>query len=321
DITKKTVATGSITPRREIQLKPRVSGILQRVAVVPGDVVEKGDLIAEIRIVPDVAALTRAEGALRQAQIQLKGAELEYRRGQRLEKKGLASDAELTELKLQYDLRRAELAAARADLRVVRDGAVRSSEVMNTEVRATVKGTVLEVPVEVGASVIEANNFNEGTTIAAVADMNDMIFIGFVDEAEVDKIRPKMPVNIRIGAIEDKLFRGELETIAPKGQTANGAVQFEVRAALGEVGDALIRAGYSANAEIVLEHREQVLAIRESFLQFDGDRVFVEVQASSGRYEQVELDLGVSDGIVVEVKRGLGADARVKMPSSGKATM
>ncbi|MCA9620661.1 MAG: efflux RND transporter periplasmic adaptor subunit, partial [Myxococcales bacterium] len=248
DIVKKAVATGSIVPRREVQIKPRVSGIVRKLHVQPGDVIEADALIAEIQIVPDMAALTRAEANVRQANIALKHAKLELERSTRLGDKGLVSARELSEMKLAADLRRAELASASEELKVVREGAARQSGTSNTMVRSTVAGTVLEVPVEEGGSVIESNTFNEGTTIASVADMGDMIFLGRVDEADVDKIRTGMDVVIKIGAIDGHDFSGKLEYIAPKGATIEGAIQFEIKAALGSTDGQVIRAGYSANA-------------------------------------------------------------------------
>lgn len=190
-----------------------------------------------------------------------------------------------------------------------------SAEATNTKVRSTVRGTVLEVPIERGMSVIETNNFNEGTTIATVADMNDMIFLGRVDEAEVDKIRSGMAVVVEIGAIDGKTFDAILEYIAPKGQDVEGAIQFEIKAALAPTKDATIRAGYSANAEIVLDRRDEVLAVEESLLQFEGEAAYVEVETAPGTFERRDLELGLSDGIHIEVKSGVEEGAKIKRPA------
>ncbi len=321
DIVKKAVATGKIVPRREVQIKPRVSGIIKKLFVAPGDVVAADALIAEIQIVPDMAALTRAEATLRAARIAVKHARGELRRGDGLADKGLLSQRDLAQLRLDHDLRRADVAGAQEQLRVVREGAARKSDkTASTKVRSTVAGTILEVPVEVGGSVIESNTFNEGTTIASVADMGDMIFLGHVDEADVGRIKLGMEVNIRIGAIDDAKFAGKLEYIAPKGQELEGAVQFEVKSSVSVSGDDVIRAGYSANAEIVLERRTQVLAINESLLKFDGDQTYVEVEISPGVFERRDLDLGVSDGIHIEVKGGVDEAAKIKQPETKKKT-
>lgn len=326
DITKKAVATGSIVPRREVMIKPRVSGIVKELFVKPGDLVKEGALIAEIKIVPNMAALTQAESAVHKARIAVTHAEAELRRAERLGDGGLLSQRALSERKLDYDLRKAEVAAASSQLQVVREGASKTTDdTANTRVRSTVSGTVLEVPVEQGGSVIESNNFNEGTTIAAVADMGDMIFQGRIDEAEVDKIRTGMEVVIKIGAIDERRFAAKLEYIAPKGKVFEGGIQFEIKAALERVDDALIRAGYSANAEIVLARKEKVLAIRETLLSFEGDKPYVQIEVAPDRFERRDLELGISDGIHIEVVGGLDAQARILLPevapsASAKAT-
>lgn len=320
DIIKKAVATGKIVPRREVQIKPRVSGIIKALFVKPGDVVENGTLIAEIRIIPDMAALTRAEATVRSAHIAIKHATAELKRGEELADKGLMSKRDLAQMKLDRDLKKADLAAAEEQLRVVREGAAnKADKTASTKVRSTVAGTVLEVPVEVGGSVIESNNFNEGTTIASVADMRDMIFLGHVDEADVGRIAAGMDVNIRIGAIDEEKFAGKLEYIAPKGVELEGAVQFEIKAALTAKKGQVIRAGYSANAEIVLERRDQVLAISESLLRFDGDAAYVDVEVAPGQFERRDVELGVSDGIHIEVKGGVDASTRIRQPDTKKS--
>ena len=315
DIVRKAVATGSIVPRHEIFIKPRVSGVVQTVYVKPGDEVEKGALIADIKIVPDMAALTRAEAQVRSARIAVKHAKTELERAERLLDRGLVSRRELSERKLDHDLRKAELGAAVNQLQVVKEGAARrSDETTNTKVRSTVGGTILEVPVEVGGSVIESNNFNEGTTVATVANMGDMIFLGRIDEADVDKIRTGMDVNIKIGAIDKKKFPALLEYIAPKGVVQDGAVQFEIKAALKPTNGTLIRAGYSANAEIVLERADKVLAVKESLLQFEDDKPFVEIEVGPSEFERRDLEVGLSDGINIEIKGGVDESSKIKLP-------
>jgi len=315
DIVKKAVATGSIVPRREVSIKPRVSGIVKMLQVEPGDHVEQGTLIAEIQIVPNMAALTQAEAAVHKARIAVKHAQVELHRAERLSGGGLLSQRALSERKLDHNLRRAELQAATSQLQVVKEGASRSrGDKANTKIRSTVAGMVLEVPVEEGGSVIESNNFNEGTTIATVADMGDMIFLGRIDEADVDKIRTGMAVKIRIGAIDERQFEGKLEYIAPKGSQIEGAIQFEIKAALTVPKDVVIRAGYSANAEIVLEEKPKVLAVSESLLQFDGEQPYVEVETGPGVYERRDLTVGISDGINIEVKDGVTAESKIRHP-------
>ncbi|MEM6787243.1 MAG: efflux RND transporter periplasmic adaptor subunit [Myxococcota bacterium] len=315
DIERKAVASGSIGPRREVLIKPRVSGIVRKLHVEPGDTVAEGDLVAEIAIVPDVAQLTSAEAELDSARIALGHADREHRRAEGLLEKKLISRREMADLALTRDLRRAEVRAATRRLQVVKEGAAKGDRTANTLVRSTVAGTVLDVPIEEGASVIESNTFNEGTTVASVADMRDMVFLGLIDEADVDKLREEMAVNIRVGAIDDHVFRGTLEYIAPKGHThGGGAIQFEIRASLVPEDGFVIRAGYSATAEIVLQRREQVLSVKESLLQFDGDQAYVDVEVAPGVFERRDVQLGVSDGIDIEILEGVAPDATIRKP-------
>lgn len=317
DIVRKAVATGSIVPRREVLIKPRVSGIVKKLHVLAGQEIKEGDLIAEVTIIPDVVALTRAEGQVRSASIALTHAGLELKRSKRLFGEGLASSQELEDRQLDHDIKAAELTAANETLLVVREGAIaKSDKTSNTKIRATVSGKVLDVPVLEGSSVIESNNFNEGTTVAIIADMTDMIFLGKVDEADVGKIATGMDVSIQIGAIQNRSFDGTLEFIASKGKLVDGAIQFEVKAALKATTDVVIRAGYSANAGIVLEKRSQVLALNEKLLQFEGDQAFVEVRVAEGVFERRNIDVGISDGIKIEVKGGVTADDEIKVPAA-----
>ena len=316
DITRKAVATGSIVPRREVLIKPRVSGILSKIYVLPGQQIKEGDLIAEVKIIPDVVAVTHAEGQARSADIAQKHADIELRRAQKLSEEGVLSARDLEGRRLDFDLKKAELAAAFETLQVVREGAIaKSDSSSNTKIRATVAGVVLDVPVEEGASVIASNSFNEGTTVAAVADMNDMIFVGKVDEADVGKIKTGLSVTIQIGAIENRSFEGSLEYIGSKGKLVDGAIQFEVKAALKPMKDVVIRAGYSANAGIVLEQKAGVLALNEKLVQFDGDKPFVEVLVASNRFERRDITVGISDGIKIEVKSGVDGSSEIKVPS------
>jgi HlyD family secretion protein len=313
DIVRKTVATGNIVPRREVEIKPRVSGIVDKVLVVPGTHVNTGQLLATIEIVPDTARLTQARAAVKSAEINAQNAENELQRASALRKSQIMSEVEFNRVQLEFALRSEELAAARDTLQVIRKGASRSAgNSTNTEVRSTLDGMVLDVPVKEGMSVIESNTFNEGSTVAVIADMNDMIFQGHVDESEVGKIREGMDLKIRVGAIDAQIFDGTLEYIAPKGQTVDGAIQFEIKAAIAGRQDVFIRAGYSANADIVLDRASQVLAIDESLLQFDDGKPFVEVEVVPQRFERRPIEVGISDGIHIQVVNGLTATDTVK---------
>lgn len=315
-IVQKTVATGAVVPRKEVEIKPQVSGIVDELFVEPGARVERGDMIARIAIIPNMVSLNDAENRVNQAKIGMDNARLDLERNHRLRDEGILSVAEFQRYELAFDEAREELGAAINNLDLIKKGTLAASEsTSNTLVRATIAGMVLEVPLEEGDSVIEANTFNAGTTIATVADMSELIFEGKVDESEVGKLGPGMELLLNIGAIEDHQFGAVLEHIAPKGIEENGAIQFEIRAALHEQNDAFIRANYSANADIVLDRRDDVLAIDEALLQFEDDKPFVEVEVADQRFEKRYVEVGLSDGIHIEVLDGLSQDDRIKKPS------
>jgi HlyD family secretion protein len=315
-IIKKTVATGSVVPRKEVEVKPQVSGIVDRLYVESGDTVKKGDLIARIRIIPNMVTLNNAENRVEMGRINLDSARRELERNRKLKQDGAISDSVFRGFELDFESARQEVTASLDNLELIKRGSTaKTGDNSNTVVRATIGGMVLEVPLEEGDSVIEANTFNDGTTIATVADMDELIFEGKVDESEVGKIRPGMELLLTIGAIEGEEYRAKLEHIAPKGIEENGAIQFEIRAAMHQQGEYVIRANYSANADIVLDRRDDVLAIKEALLQFDGETPYVEVQTSPQTFERREIELGLSDGITIDVVSGLTEDDEVKNPS------
>jgi HlyD family secretion protein len=320
DLVKKTVATGAIVPRQEVEIKPRVSGVLDTVDVQPGQRVKQGDRIAKIRIIPNAQNLNRAETDLRARRITLDNAKRELDRSQAAFDRGILSDLDLTRARNEHALAQQAVDAAASELEIVRNGETRgTAKESNVIVTSTVAGMVIDVPVKAGFSVIETNNFNAGTTIATVADMSDMIFQGQVDESEVGKIKEGMALKIKIGALEEPVV-GKLEYIAPKGKQVEGAIQFEIKAAIVQRPDAFIRAGYSANADIVLDERKGALAIREALVQFEGGKPFVEVETAPQLFVRREVKLGLSDGINVEVLGGVGADARIKLPANAGPT-
>ena len=312
-IVKKTVATGSVVPRKEIAIKPQVSGIVDKVYVEPGQVVTEGDLVAKVTIIPNMASLSAAENRLNRSRISLENAQTEYNRNRQLFQEGVVSEASFKVWEIELKNAKEEVAAAEDNLAVIREGARKKSAYStNTLVKATSSGMVLEVPVEEGDSVIEANTFNDGTTIAAIADMDEMIFEGKVDESEVGNLQEGMELLLTVGAVEKEQFRATLEYIAPKGVEEEGAIQFEIRAAMDLKDNVFIRANYSANADIVLDKREDVLAIQESWLQFDDDGTFVEVETGDQDFEARRVETGLSDGIVIEVLDGLTEEDRIK---------
>jgi HlyD family secretion protein len=317
DIVRKAVATGSIVPREEVAVKPLVSGIVDELYVEAGQRIDKGKVIAKVRVIPDMSRLSDAESRVNRARIALSDAEREHRRQQSLFDDGTSPRADLDRAEIALAQAREEVAAAKSALDIVRSGtSERVARAATTMVPATIAGTVLDVPVKVGGSVIQANNFNEGTTIASVADMSDMIFEGKVDESEVGKIRPGMELLLTVGALPDAEIHATLEHIAPKGVEENGAIQFEIRAAVENQADLFLRANYSANADIVLDKREDVLAIDEGLLQFDGEQAYVEIETGPQQFERRDVETGLSDGIQIEIVSGIGADDKIKQPNT-----
>jgi HlyD family secretion protein len=314
DVVKKTVATGSVVPRFEIDIKPQVSGIIDELFVEAGDKVEKDQVVARIKIIPDMVTLNTAETRLNRAKINFEDSKNDFERQQGLFDKNVISYEEYKNAKVTYDSSKEELAAAENNLELIKNGVTKKAETTtNTLVRSTITGTVLDVPVKVGNSVIQSNTFNDGTTIATVANMNDIIFEGKVDETEVGKISSGMPIKLEIGAIEKEKFQAELEYISPKGVEENGAIQFEIKASVQLQEGQFIRAGYSANANIVLDRKDSVLVIPEGLLKFENDSSFVEVQtATEQQFEKRFVQTGLSDGINIEITNGLKKDDKVK---------
>ena len=315
DIVVKTVATGAIVPRVEVEIKSRVSGVVRTIDVEPGDQVETGMLLSTIQIIPDSASLNNAQANVRTARIELDAASQELERARALSAKSALSAAELQRVERDHDLARQGYNAALSNLQIVKEGATRGSGNVSTEVRSTVDGMVLTVDVEEGQSVTETNTFNAGTTVASVADMTDMVFEGTLDESEVGRIREGMPLEITVGALQERVIEGTLEYISPKGIVVDGAVQFEIRAAIRPEADLFIRAGSSATADIVLDRREQVLTVDEKALRFEGDEVLVDVQTSAGEFETRTVEVGLSDGIRIEVLGGVGSEDQLRAGS------
>jgi HlyD family secretion protein len=318
DIVKKTVATGSIVPRQEVEVKPKISGVLVHLedACKPGTIVVKDQKLGEIQIIPDPMGLNAAENSVRTAQIAFDQAKTELDRNEKLFQQGVVAQADLAQFQTTYNLRRQDLNNANANLQLQREGQIRGSGKSNVIITATVAGMITDVPVKEGFSVIQANNFNIGTTIATIANMQDMIFDGNVDESEVGKVKEKLPLQIKIGALEDQVFDGNLEYISPKGKEIDGAIQFEIKASITPKKDVFIRAGYSANAEIVLDQRKGALSIREAVVQYEDGKPFVEVETSPQTFVKKSVELGLSDGIHVEVKSGVTDKDRIKIPPS-----
>lgn len=312
DIVRKTVATGKIVPRKEIAVKSRVPGVIEEVYVEAGQKIQKGDQIAKIELLPDLAFLSSAESELEKARINLANAKRDYERQYALFQEKLISELDFNRYELQYRLAEEAARGAENNVALIRDGASKKSGKVSNIVQATVTGVLLDVPVKEGGFVIQSNTFNEGTTIATIANMDDMIFEGRVDESEVGKLKEGMPLELRVGAIGDPRFTAHLEYIAPKGFEDQGTIKFEIRAAVTLSEDTFLRAGYSANADIVLEKRDQVLAVNEANLIVDNNKTFVEVQTAPQQFVRREVATGLSDGINIEILDGLQKDETIK---------
>ena len=314
-IEEKIVATGSVVPEDEVNIVPQISGIIDEIFIEEGDVVVAGDLLAKIKVVPNEQALNSAEGRVKTSRIILNNSSKEFDRNKKLFDKGVISEQDFNSVELRYNQDQQNLENALSDLQIIRLGSVGGSALTNTNVRTTVSGTVLQVPVEKGDQAIEANTFNPGTTIATVADLNKMIFEGRVDEGEVGKLKIGMDLIISLGAIEEKEYKAILTLIAPKGIEVAGAIQFKIEGEVFLDDEYLIRAGYSANATIITDVKEDIWSVNESLLQFDNTtkKAFVEVQISGQKFERRDVELGISDGVYTEVIGGITENDNIKI--------
>jgi HlyD family secretion protein len=312
----KTVATGNVEPRYEVLIKPQISGIISELFKEAGQTVASGEIIARIKVIPEMVQLNSAESRVKLSEISLKQVEETYKRDEQLFRQNVIAQEEFDASKAAYLKAKEERDNAQNALEIIRDGIAKNSSVASTtQIRSTITGMILDVPVKVGNSVIQSNNFNDGTTIASVANMNDMIFRGNVDETEIGRIHEGMPIKLTIGAMESRVFDATLEYVSPKGVDKNGAIQFEIKAAIRIPGDAFIRAGYSANAEIVLKRAEDVWTIPESAVEFHGDSAFVQIlkqEKPEQIFERHPVTTGLSDGIKIEIKEGLAPDNRIR---------
>ena len=317
-IQKTTIITGKIEPRNEVNVKPQISGIISELYKEPGDRVNAGDVIAKVKVIPDMGQLSSAEMRVRLSEINLKQAQVDFQREENLYNQKLVSADEFDKSKQALDQAKHEKVAAEDALQVVRDGVSKSNaSASSTLIRSTISGIILDIPVKVGNSVILSNTFNDGTTIATVANMNDLIFRGNIDETEVGQLVYGMNMKITIGALQDLSFDAALEYISPKAVESNGANQFEIKAAVKLSEGSKIRAGYSANAEIILASAPKVLSIRESAIEFSGDTTYVYVVKGDGKnktYERKQVETGLSDGVNIEIKKGITDKDKVRGP-------
>ncbi len=318
DIVKTSVASGKVEPRDEVNIKPQIQGIITELYVEAGDKVKQNDPIAKVAVIPDMAQLNNAQSNVRTAQLTLEETQREHARLETLHEKGLVSHEEYEKSRNALDKAIEQRHAAQDQLDIVTDGiSKRSGKINTTIVRSTISGTVLDVPVKIGTSVINANSYNEGTTVASVADMGDIIFRGNIDETEVGRLRQGMHIDLTIGAIQGITLPATLEYVSPKGVESNGAILFEIKAAAQIPDSVVIRAGYSANAKIEFERHSQVLAVQETALEFQGDSTYV-YRLTSGEndvpqtFERIPVEVGLSDGLYIEVNRGITRDMKLR---------
>ena len=372
DVIKKAVASGSIKPRQEVNIKPQVSGVVDKLYVEAGEMVKKGQKLALIKLIPSEVNINSAKSNLELAKIRYTDATREMTRQRKINTEkldiqqaeanytvaknelvrqetlfedGVISDQELTQYKLDAELKRSiyenikisskntlaqaeieaeireqELDAARNNLQLLKEGKSSNSKQVSNVVTSTMEGMVLDVPLEEGSSVIERNNFNEGTTIAIVADMNSLIFEGNIDESDVGKLEVGMPLLLKVGAIDEEEFKGVLEFISPKGTKEEGTVNFKIRAAIQQEKEgAFLRAGYSANADIILEKRDQVITINERDIILKDDTSYVELVKGDQEFEEVQIKTGLSDGVIIEVLEGVDTTMQIKLRSDPNA--
>ncbi|MDA8937716.1 efflux RND transporter periplasmic adaptor subunit [Flavobacteriaceae bacterium] len=314
-IEDKIVATGKVLPEDEVNVVPQIAGIIQEILVEEGDEVSAGDLIARIKVVPNEQTLNSAEGRVKSAQIVLKNSEIEFGRNKALFSKEIISEQDFNSVTLRYNQDMQNLSNAKSDLQIIKLGSSGGSTITNTNVRATVSGTILEIPVKEGDQVIQANTFNAGTTIATIADLDKMIFEGQVDEGEVGKLSVDMPLVITLGAIEGKEYKAKLRLIAPKGTEVGGAIQFKIEGEVYLDDEYVIRAGYSANASIVSERKVNVTAISEALLQYDSKtkKPYVEIEISNQKFKRQDVKLGISDGVNAELISGVSKTDKIKV--------
>ena len=309
------VVTGKVIPEDEVEIKPQLNGIIEKILVEEGDTVQNGQLIAVIKVVPDERSVYGAQAQVTSSKLNLENGEKQLNRAKELFAKQIISQQEFEDAELRYNSAKENLKAAENDLEIIRNGSVAGSSTANTNIRATLSGTILEIPVEVGDQVIAANNFNAGTSVAIIADLSQMIFEGKVDEAEVGNLTNGMKIIVSMAAIPDKEFDAKLKFVAPKGTEEGGAVQFKIEAELTLDDDTFVRAGYSANGALVVNSKTDIMVIPEAVLQFDRrtQQPFVEIEISDQNFERRELETGLSDGIKVEVLSGVEMTDNIKI--------
>jgi HlyD family secretion protein len=321
DISTKAVATGTVKPREVIEIKPNISGVITQIHVKEGETVQNGALIATLKVIPNVASLNAAQQQINSAKITLTNEQVQFNRTKSLYDQGVLPKKDYDAALASYQLAQQSLKAAQNDYKIAQTGIAPGLEkYATTQIRATISGMILSIPVEIGNTVQEINNFSVGTTIATMADVNQMIFEGNVDEADVGKLKEGMPLKVMIGALPEESFVGNLNFISPSGVETNGIVQFEIKADVSLKDNVFLRANYSANAEVILAEAKNVLAIETAHIRYDDQgKPYVEVlkpgteKYDSPVFQKKILELGLSDGVYSEVKSGLKKEDKVKI--------
>lgn len=316
DLEKSTVATGKVEPRDEVLIKPQISGIIEQIYKEAGQTVKKGEVIAKVKVIPELGQLNSAESRVRMAEINFGQSQTDFSRIRKLFGDGVISNEEFEKGEVSFRQAKEELENAKDALNIIKEGITqKTASYSNTLIRSTIDGLILDVPVKEGNSVIMSNTFNDGTTIATIANMSDLIFLGQIDETEVGRLHEGMPVKLTVGAIQNYTFEATLEYISPKGVEKNGANQFDIKAAITVPDTVMIRSGYSANAEIVLARAGNVLTVPESALEFSNDSAFVWVMTDSvpeQKFVRRHVEIGMSDGIKIEIKDGVTAGDKLR---------
>ncbi len=319
NIVKTTVATGDMEARNQVELKPQVNGRVTELRVEAGDNVKEGDIVAIINVIPDMSQLNQALGNVENAKIELEEQQREFDRTENLHKKGVVSNEEYDKAKAKLDESKSKLVTCEAQVDVITKGSSsRSGDVNTTQIKSTLTGTVLNVPVKLGSSVSATSAYSEGTTVAKVADMNDMIFLGNIDETEVAKLSVGMEMTLQPGSMQEVEIPAVLEYIAPEGEEKDGAKMFQIKASAKIPEGITVRSGYSANAKIVLAQADSVLSIDETGVSFEDGVPYIYMLTSdvkdteNQKFERIPVTLGISDGIYIEIKKGIDTDMKIR---------
>lgn len=318
-LVRSTVATGNIDPRRRVNIKPQTTGIITELLVQPGDMVRDGQVVARIKVIPDMDKLDQVKSHIESAKIELEKVERESERTRQLYNKGVVSREEYEASESKLAVARENLLSAESQLEVVTTGSSeRSGNINTTVVKSTMDGMVMSVPVKEGASVSGTSMFSDGTTICSVADMEDVQFKGNIDETEVDLLRVGMPLVLIPGAMQNVRIPAVLEYVAPEGVEQNGAMQFEIKASTVIPEGVTLRSGYSVNAEIVLEEVHDVLSVDETCIEFEKDKAYVWCLTSDVKdtkhqtWERIPVEVGVSDGLYIQILSGVDGNCLLK---------